>query len=162
MIFDLKKEFEKVLKPIAGDIKYRISDAVLDTGGMIVNEQPMEIEIDWLISGDIDTPIQGKKQNPIGESNQSKIIKGVRKFYSDGIILDLEPRGIARRFNVDGVKHIFKYTIHLVDKPEKGLTEIFIPELKEKKPEEKVSKKKVIKNKFREVKEYGKNGINSN
>ncbi len=149
MIFDLKKEFEKVLKPIAGDIRYRISDSILE--GTIMNEQPIEIEVDWLISGDINTPIQGKKKFPIGEKNQGEIIKAVQLISVEDFVIELA--GIGKRFSIDGIKHIFKYKVNLDKKPEKGLTEIIIPELKEKKP--------VKKNTFKEVKEYGKNRIDS-
>lgn len=148
-MFDLKKEFEKILKPIAGDIKYRVSDSVLT--GTIVDEQPIEIEIDWLISGDINTPIQGKKKYPIGEKNQGKIIKAVQLIDVDDFVIEL--KGIGKRFNVDGIKHIFKYKVNLDKKPEKGLTEIIVPKLEEKKP--------IEKNTFKKVRDYGKNTIDS-
>jgi len=132
---NITEKFKSVLDSLDTDVKYRISE--LNIIGAVVDGARYSIEIDWLVSGDPDVNFQRKKRFPAGEENHEKIIRELRVIKEGDVELDLEKYGIGKKFNTDGVKHIYNYV---------AKTETPFVEIKEKKKSvKKIDKKEEVK-----------------
>ena len=89
------------------------------------------------------------KASPIGEDNQTKIVKAIKNIDFQGF--DIPLMAVKRDWADKGIKHTFAFKVL-------GDTQFIEIKESEKKVEKPIVKDK--KNKFREVKEYGKSSTN--
>ena len=126
---DIGKIFEDVIKPIAENYnkdnpikcRYEISDSKL--WGLIFDKQLFEVSVNWIVSPGLDKPLV--KKHPIGEDNQTEIIKGVRDLKFDNVFLEL--LAIKKDWIANGIKHTFRYKIVLDGVPQIELAESKVP-----------------------------------
>lgn len=145
-MINLKEMVEGVIKPVADKVRFEVSESILS--GKIACGSDVQVSVEYELAG-ITEPgadIYKLKKFPIGEENQTAILKGLKQM--DFGEFDLALMAVKKDWIDKGIKHTFVFKLE----GDKAFVNIKNTPKVVKQPA-----KVVKKNKFEEVREYGKN-----